>query len=1009
MERMRQIYRALILSVLMLAALPRARAAEDETLFRGQVGPIFASRCLACHKGDHPKGGLSLTTRESLLKGGEGGAAIVPGKPDESLLIQYVSGDKPDMPKNGAALSAAQVTTLRNWIAADAPWPADLVLQDTQRAGPDWWAFQPIGRPSPPAVKDPAWVRNPIDAFVLARLDGAGLRPAARAEKLTLLRRATFDLIGLPPTPQECDAFLADETPQAFANVVDRLLASPHYGERWGRHWLDVVHYADTHGFESDRKRPDAWRYRDYVIDAFNRDKPFDRFLSEQIAGDVLDPSNPQAIAALGFLGTGPWDQIGHEAKASDLRRRARADELDDIVNTVVATTLGLTLNCARCHDHKFDPLPQRDYYRVVAVFAGVKHGERPLRSAASEERARQLADLKLALARIKAELGRIDHAPLDLADIVAGGNGFGSGERDRGIDPRSGEASSGRLGILPGLQVNKFTPSHLPLVDGIVVPNGASPISSTGIVIPTRATDGQSWDYVQAGKVLSQDTAEIDGVDYAAAPHAMIALHANKALTFDLAAIRQALPQYRALRFQAVAAYGGLGAGADADFAVYVDGTLRAERRNINHASGGTALDLPLAADERFLTLVATDGGNVIAFDQIFFGDPRLVPDQPAIAVAADSAVAADGALAADGASAPDSAAKTALHDQRRAIEKQLADLTVDEKVYAVVSQEPAATHLLKRGDPESPAEEVSPGALSVVQSLSADLAATQSPEQERRAALATWLTDPANPLVRRVAVNRLWHYHFGTGLVATPSDFGFNGDRPSHPELLDWLASELLDQRWSLKQLQRTIMLSSTYQQSCAPNETAETSDRGNRLLWRMNRRRLEAEAVRDAVLAVSGKLNPQHGGSPFEDFVYIEKYAPVYQYIVADRPELWRRTVYRFAVRSVPNPWLEALDCPNPSIQTPARNRTTTALQALALLNNPFVLQQSRYFAERLRSEAPDRLPEQVRLAYRLAFAREASDQEAAEAIDFVASHDLTELCHLLFNASEFVYVD
>ncbi|HEX4145872.1 MAG TPA: DUF1553 domain-containing protein [Pirellulales bacterium] len=994
---MRQIHWALILSTLALAPLSRAGAEEGETLLREQVGPIFASRCLACHKGGHPKGGLSLTTREGLLKGGESGAAIVPGKPDESLLIQYVSGDKPDMPKNGAALSAAQVAALRDWIEAGAAWPADLVLQDTQRAGADWWAFQPIARPSPPTVKDPAWVRNPIDAFVLARLDEAGLKPAPQADKLTLLRRVTFDLIGLPPTPAECDAFLADEAADAFAKVVDRLLASFHYGERWGRHWLDVVHYADTHGFESDRKRPDAWRYRDYVIDAFNQDKPFDRFLSEQIAGDVIDPSNPRAIAALGFLGTGPWDQIGHEAVAADLRRRARADELDDIVNTVVATTLGLTLNCARCHDHKFDPLPQRDYYRVAAVFAGVKHGERPLRSAASEERIRQVAELKANLARIKADLGRLDRAPLDLADIVAGGNGFGSGERDRGIDPRSGEASSGKLGILPGLQVNKFTRSQIPLVDGIVVPNGESPISSTGVVIHTRATDGQSWDYIQAGKVLSQDTAEIDGVDYAAAGHTMIALHANKALTFDLAAIRQAVPRYQALRFQAVAAYGGIGAGANADFAVYVDGTLRAERRNINHASGGTALDLPLAPEERFLTLVATDGGNGIAYDQIFFGDPRLVP--------ADS----DDASPADSAPTADLPSKTALLEQRTAIEKQLTDLSVDEKVYAVVSQEPPVTHLLKRGDPESPAEEVSPGALSVIQALPADLAAAQSPEQERRAALATWLTNPANPLVRRVAVNRLWHYHFGTGLVATPSDFGFNGDRPSHPELLDWLASELLDQRWSLKQLQRTIMLSSTYQQSCATNEAAQTTDRGNRLLWRMNRRRLEGEAVRDAVLAVSGKLNRQPGGPPFEDFVYVEKYAPVYQYVVADRPELWRRTVYRFAVRSVPNPWLEALDCPNPSIQTPARNRTTTALQALALLNNPFVLQQSRFFAQRLQSAALDSPVDQVRLAYRLAFAREPNNEEASEALDFVGRHGLTELCHLLFNASEFVYVD
>jgi Protein of unknown function (DUF1553)/Protein of unknown function (DUF1549)/Planctomycete cytochrome C/NPCBM/NEW2 domain len=990
MGLMRQTYLVLILGTLILASSSRARAADDEKLFREQIGPIFASRCLACHKGDHPKGDLSLTTRESFLKGGESGAAIVPGDPDASLLVQYVSGAKPDMPKNGAALSAAQVAALRDWIKAGAQWPADLVLQDTQRAGADWWAFQPIARPSPPEVKDPAWVVNPIDAFVLSRLDEAGLEPASRADKLTLLRRVTYDVIGLPPTLAECDAFAADDSPDAFAKVVDRLLASPNYGERWGRHWLDVVHYADTHGFESDQKRPDAWRYRDYVIDAFNRDKPFDQFLREQIAGDVVDPDNPQAIAALGFLGTGPWDKIGHEAVAADLRRRARADEVDDIVNTVVATTLGLTLNCARCHDHKFDPLPQRDYYRVAAVFAGVKHGQRPLQAAKNEQQIKQVAELKLALARVKAELGRIDRAPLELADVVAGGNGFGSGELERGLDPRSGQASSGKLGILAGLQVNQFMRSQTPFVDGMVVPNGATPITSTGIVIQTQPTDGQSWDYIQAGKVLSQDTAELGGIDYAAPGHTMIALHANKALTFDLAAIRQALPQYHGLRFQAVAGYGGLGAGADADFAVYVDGMLRTQRRNISHASGGTALDEPLADHERFLTLVATDGGNGIAFDQIFFGDPRLVPDEP---VSAEP---------------PDSPAKTALLDERRRLEAQLSELTKEENVYAVVSQQAPPTHLLKRGDPESPAEEVTPGALSVVQAISADLAAAEAPEQERRAALARWLTDPANPLVRRVAVNRLWHYHFGAGLVATPSDFGFNGDRPSHPELLDWLASELLEQRWSLKRLQRTILLSNTYQQSCASNPAAETSDRGNRLLWRMNRRRLEGEAFRDAVLAVSGKLNPQHGGPPFEDFVYIEKYAPVYQYIVDDRPELWRRTVYRFTVRSVPNPWLETLDCPNPSIQTPARNRTTTALQALALLNNPFVLQQSKYFAERLRSAA-ESPAEQVRLAYHLAFAREPSDQEAAEASEFIDQHDLAELCHLLLNASEFVYVD
>ncbi len=351
---------------LLLAAIQPAFGDGDETLFRRQVAPLLEQRCVNCHQGEKPKGGLSLTTLEGLLAGGESGPAIVPGKSNEGLLVEYVSGEKPEMPKAGAALTADQVADVRQWIDSGADWPAGLVLKNAQRADANWWAFQPIARPDPPAVKNSDWVQNPIDAFVLARLESAGLAPAPRADKLALLRRATLDLIGLPPTPDECDSFLADQSPDAFARVVDRLLSSPHYGERWGRHWLDVVHYADTQGFESDGRRPNAWRYRDYVIDSLNRDKPFDQFLRQQIAGDVLEPANPQAIAALGFLGTGPWDKIGHESKAADLLRRARSDELDDIVNTVVATTLGLTINCARCHDHKFDPLPQRDYYRLV-------------------------------------------------------------------------------------------------------------------------------------------------------------------------------------------------------------------------------------------------------------------------------------------------------------------------------------------------------------------------------------------------------------------------------------------------------------------------------------------------------------------------------------------------------------------------------------------------------------------------------------------------------------------
>ena len=434
---------------------------------------------------------------------------------------------------------------------------------ECSRADANWWALQPIKRSKLPAVRNSSWVRTPIDAFILAGLEEADLQPTVPADKVTLLRRTTFDLIGLPPTPEEVDAFLADQSPEAFARVVDRLLNSTHYGERWGRHWLDVVHYADTHGFESDGRRPNAWRYRDYVIQALNDDKPYDRFLSEQIAGDVIAPDDPQAGAALGFLGTGSWDKIGHEAKAGDLRRKARADELDDLITTVVTASMGLTINCARCHDHKFDPIPQRDYYRLSAVFAGVKHGDRPLVADAQQLQQARIDGLRDDRAKILAELGRLERTSISLADLVAGGNGFGSGHRDRGLDPRSGEPTTGKQGILIGLEANKFVRANSPFIDGTVVPAGGSgpvPISSTGLLADLPPTDGQSWDYIQSGPVLSQDTSKLADIDYSAAGHAMIGLHANKALTFDLQAIRQAYPEYGALRFQGVAGYGGTG-----------------------------------------------------------------------------------------------------------------------------------------------------------------------------------------------------------------------------------------------------------------------------------------------------------------------------------------------------------------------------------------------------------------------------------------------------------------
>jgi hypothetical protein len=468
-----------------------------------------------------------------------------------------------------------------------------------------------------------------------------------------------------------------------------------------------------------------------------------------------------------------------------------------------------------------------------------------------------------------------------------------------------------------------------------------------------------------------------------------LLGLHANAAITFDLAAIRKE-SGFSEFRFRAIVGYGGRDSAGRADFHVYVDGELRDRRLGLSNRDAGVPVDVALPATARFLTLMSTDGGNGIGHDQIFFGDPKLSPEESR-------------QLAAEERSQLDR-----LKARRAELDRQIKTLPAPAKVYAIQSSKPEMVHLLKRGNPEAPEEEATPGAIEWA-TLPASFGGEDMSDGERRLALAQWITDPRNPLTRRVIVNRLWHYHFGQGIVNTPSDFGHGGDRPSHPELLDWLADELLARGWSLKAMHRLIVTSRAYRQSSQFNARADAVDAQNRLLWRANPRRLDAESVHDSVLAVSGTLNPLMGGPGFRDFDYTEAYAPIYRYITADRPELWRRSIYRFVVRTTPQQFLTMLDCPNPANLTPARVTTTTALQALALLNNEFMLKQAGYFARRVEREAGSDVKAQVRRAFALAFLRPSTDAESASAEKFCASHGLAALCRLLLNANEFVYLD
>ena len=698
-----------------------------------------------------------------------------------------------------------------------------------------WWAFQKVVKPQTPSPKDSRWVKNPIDAFILAKLEEKGLAPAPPAGKVTLLRRVTFDLTGLPPTPEEVQAFVADNSPDAYARVVDRLLASPRYGERWARHWLDLARYADSEGFKSDETRPNVWRYRDYVIDSFNQDKPYDRFVREQIAGDELYPGDPSALIATGFNRHFP-----DESNARNLMQR-RQELLNDVTDTVGATFLGLTYGCARCHDHKFDPILQKDYYRLQAFFANT----------------------------------RIN----DSASLVGG-----DAMKDYEIRRAAWEQQTSSI----RLEMEKLAEPQLRSLYKDAFDKFPEEIQDAITSAPDKRTPIQWQMYYKAKPQLDHSMED-----------------AGKRLRGDDA--------------------------------------------------------------RRWKELQS----ELAKFDSI---KPAELP---------------------------------------------VAQAMVDNGVAAPV------THVLSVGVYDAYKEEVEPGFLSILDPAPAKIAPPAGVNSTgRRAALANWLASPDNPLSTRVMVNRIWHYHFGQGIVGSPSDFGVMGERPSNPALLEWLTATFVEQGWSIKKMHRLIVLSNTYRQSTAWNAAAAAVDPQNKLLWRYNRHRLEGESIRDAMLEVSGRLNLKMGGPGV--------FPPLPPGMVTrggwkkneDPAEVQRRSIYVFVRRNTRYPMFEVFDMPDTHESCARRNNTVTAPQALELLNNELVFDWAQAFAGRVLNDGGMSREEQVNRAYKLAYSRQPDESERTSALEFLQRQSavlarsgntdatraaLTDLCHMLLNSNEFVYIN
>ena len=923
----------LALASALLAALPALAAAAlpPPPDFTADILPLLQKHCTDCHDADQAKGQLRLDEVRGILQGGNSGEPLfVRGQSADSLIIKRVTSENPKehMPNKGESLAPAEVALLRAWIDAGAAMPGEAAAAASLKLTTDHWSFQPVQLPPIPRSDDP-FARQAIDAFVLAKLQSKALAPSPPADRPTLLRRLTLVAHGLTPSPAQVQAFVQDPRPDAYERLVDEALASPRYGERWARHWMDIARYADTNGFETNRPRPNAWPFRDYLIAAFNDDKPYDQFIREQLAGDALGQD-----AATGFLVAGTYDIVKGDPTLNAMQRQ---DELADMVNTTGTAFMGLTMGCARCHNHKFDPILQKDYYAMQAVFAGVNHGERPIRQPQSEAAAKEGAALAAAESAQAAHLETFRQ--------------------------KAAAAASPSAPLLPPVNAQRNEESFPALETSAVrFTIAASSAAEPGLdELEIYDASGQNVALATRGAI---PTASGTLPGYPA--HQL--QHLNDGLTGNEHSwIASAPTGWVQIDFPAPTRIQRLVWGRDRSGAFQDRLAIRYQIE----ARGPSGSWIPLANSEARA--------------------PFAGPADPAAFLAKLSP--ADAA-----------AARAALQDLA-ATRSRLAALRGSQNGWIGTFTQPDKTYRLYRGELLQKREVVAPDSLTVLGSLGL---AVDAPEQQRRLQLAQWIASPQNPLTARVLVNRLWHYIFGHGIVDTPGDFGINGARPTHPELLDWLAHEFVQSGWSIKHIQKLILLSQTFQQTSTPRAAAQEIDADGRFLWRYTPRRLEAEAIRDSILSVAGTLDPHMGGPGFFLQEVVEEnvmhYFPKEKYTPAE----FRRMVYLFRIRQATDSVFGSFDCPDGGQIMSKRSRSNTPLQALNLFNSTFVLQQADLLSARLRREAGDSPEAQTALAFALCSARSPDAWELAESAAMIRAQGLPSFCRALFNSSEFLFL-